>query len=116
MTEDINAKLARVRESYINSLSDKITQINKLWLALSKKWDKENYDELHLLVHSMAGSAETFGFPELTAIARQAVNKLRKLNTTQDDENKQILVELNESFRILTLVISEIYQEKDITI
>ena len=113
MTEDINAKFAKVRESYINSLHEKITQINNLWSALKKEWNEEAYDQLYLYVHSMAGSAETFGFPELTAIARQAVNKLRELHEHPDADNTQLIAELNESYRVLSLVISEVSRQKD---
>lgn len=77
--QDIQARLADIRRSYIASLSPRRQNIIELWDSLQAQWDAAAFETLHRLVHSLAGSAETFGFADITQAARLLVDDLRKL-------------------------------------
>jgi HPt (histidine-containing phosphotransfer) domain-containing protein len=81
--ENIQEKLEKVRLSYISTLVDKRHNINTQWNSLKQNWEQESYDNMYMIIHGIAGSAETFGFPELTQSARSVIDYLK--------ENKQDL-------------------------
>ena len=56
---EIEARLAEVRKSYIMSLTEKREAIVTKWATLSAQWNDETYQSLYLIIHSLAGSAET---------------------------------------------------------
>ncbi len=75
---DVEAQLQAIRQSYCASLPDKLARIEELWKLLQPDGtDKHNYDEFYRLLHSIAGSAETFGLPRLTQVARAIVQQLK---------------------------------------
>jgi len=75
----IEAKLAAVKQAYVASLADKCQAIAELWGNLQQHWSAEEFDALHLIVHGLAGSAETFGFADITRAARRVVDDLRQI-------------------------------------
>lgn len=76
---DIQAQLQAIRQSYCASLPEKLARIELLWRQLQQdQTNKIFYEEFYRLLHSIAGSAETFGLPELTRAARTIVQQLRQ--------------------------------------
>lgn len=79
-SENIQEKLERIRLSYISSLEEKKNTIDMHWCSLKDKWDKDIQDAMYLIIHGIAGSAETFGMPELTQQARTVLDLLKQVN------------------------------------
>jgi HPt (histidine-containing phosphotransfer) domain-containing protein len=78
---DIQAQLQAIRASYCASLPEKLARIELLWRQLQQdQSNKVIYEEFYRLLHSIAGSAETFGLPELTRAARSIVQQLKHTN------------------------------------
>ncbi len=77
---DTQAKLELVRLSYLASLQDKRDAIHENWQQLAKSWTPDNFDALYIILHGIAGSAETFGLPEVTQQARTLVDRLKLLS------------------------------------
>lgn len=75
---EIEAQLAEVRRSYIASLETKRDAIVSQWTSLRGQWDDDTYQSLYLIIHSLAGSAETFGLGEITQHARKVVNQFKR--------------------------------------
>jgi chemotaxis protein histidine kinase CheA len=76
---ELEARLAEIRRSYLVSLQGKHAVLRKHWAELSQQWDDETYRELFMILHNLAGSAETFGLAEVSANARVLVELLRPL-------------------------------------
>ncbi|MBI3560709.1 MAG: Hpt domain-containing protein [Gammaproteobacteria bacterium] len=99
--DDIQAKIAAVRQSYCEALPQRLARIQTLWQLLhGDSNDQASYDEFYRLIHTMAGSAETFGFPELTQTARRIVQQLKTADPALI-QNPVIAQELESLQRII---------------
>lgn len=77
---DVQAQLNALRLSYYQSLPDRFSRIEYLWQELQQDSSHAaNYEEFYRLIHGIAGSAETFGLPALTATARRLLNQIKQL-------------------------------------
>ena len=99
--ETIQNKLEKVRLSYIASLIEKRDEIQDYWAVLRQDWDDDAYNNLYLLIHSLAGSAETFGFPDITDKARAIINyfkesKISTADTVTDSHIDTLIKELKD--------------------
>lgn len=83
---DTQAKLEALRLSYLASLPDKHSAIHVHWQRLVEHWDGEHFDALYIVLHGLAGSAETFGLPHITQEARDLVNTLKLLSKNTPPE------------------------------
>ena len=88
--EEIEARLAEVRRSYIASLAEKREAVVMQWAALSTQWHHETYQSLYLIIHSLAGSAETFGLNDITQDARKGID-LFKQHTEQQPLDSDVM-------------------------
>lgn len=79
--ESIKEKLEKVRQSYISTLIEKRNAIDTHWSVLKENADEETGSKMYLIIHGIAGSAETFGFPELTKQARSTLDYIKEVNT-----------------------------------
>lgn len=71
--QDILDKLQALRQAFAAQLPAKLTDISQCWQGLHNgNWDWEQADTLHRLVHTLTGSAPTFGFVALGTQAREA--------------------------------------------
>lgn len=75
---EIEARLAEVRRSYLTSLLEKRQAIVTKWAALCEQWQEETYQSLYLIIHSLAGSAETFGLSDITRDARKVIDLFKQ--------------------------------------
>jgi HPt (histidine-containing phosphotransfer) domain-containing protein len=76
---DIQAQLQAIRQAYCASLPEKLARIELLWRQLQQdQANKTHSEEFYRLLHSIAGSAETFGLPELTRTARAILQQLKQ--------------------------------------
>lgn len=102
--QDIEEKLRRLRDSYASELPDKICKIDQAWRHLLENGsDIERLRLMIRLCHNLAGSAASFGFPEVTRTAREiehhlvAVEKNRaSLTPTLSQQINRQLITLKE--------------------
>ena len=79
MNDKIEAKLAALRKAYSASLPEKIKEIILLWEITRQDFSKNNFYEFHRAVHSLAGSAGTYGYNELGQACRDLDIYLQQL-------------------------------------
>ena len=79
-SNDTQDKLDALRLSYIATLNDKRSTIKENWQQLVNQWNPEHFDALYIVLHGLAGSAETFGLPKITSEARELVDTLKLLS------------------------------------
>lgn len=84
-TED---KFAAVKRSYIASLADKHRAIATHWASISHKWNRKDFQQLYMIIHGLAGSAETFGLPDITTQARTILNQFKLLENAQTPDQQ----------------------------
>jgi len=73
----VTSPLDELRAEYRRELPAKLAKLNALWSA-------RQLPELHRALHTLAGSAGTFGLPELSVAAREAENYLEACGPALD--------------------------------
>lgn len=77
---------------YSKNLPERIHNIEMQWHAQLKKWDLVGFQNFHRDVHSLCGSAGTYGYTELSKTARQMEILLKEIlanrKLTHDDQEK----------------------------
>ena len=74
----IKDKLNNLREAYAAQLPEKISRIEKDWVALQEDTDNaEGTRALLRAVHTLNGSAASFGFKEVSSAARELESELK---------------------------------------
>lgn len=98
-------KLAVLRSSYAAKLPDKLEKIEEAYAPLSSEPSAEKtrhaLDALHRLSHKLAGSGETFGFKNLSDIARQIEEVCASLLKMDDLPSSRQCQELGKLLKIL---------------
>jgi periplasmic divalent cation tolerance protein len=61
ISESLQARLDALRATYLESLPGRLELIERLWDRLNSHRTPEELKEMHLAVHSLAGSGATFG-------------------------------------------------------
>ena len=100
--QTIEEKLKALRDDYSKHLPGKINEANLLWTALnSGGWDTSLAKDFHRYVHTLAGSAPTFGFVEvghnareIEAIIKQCLTENKQPSTEEYDKVSSILAKL----------------------
>lgn len=81
-----NDRVRALRKLYHHRLPERIQRIEKYWkLIRDGKRDQETLISLHRSVHSLAGSAVTFGFDDIGRTAHTLEMICIRLLETQDD-------------------------------
>jgi HPt (histidine-containing phosphotransfer) domain-containing protein len=73
---DIHAQLRALQQDYAVRLPAKAAEISTRFAALRDQWSADDAAELRRLVHNLAGSGASYGFPEVSAGARQVERAL----------------------------------------
>jgi len=67
----IRVQFETLHQNYIAELPRKILRAREIWEQLSDEdWDGDAWNNLHHLIHSLAGSGAIYGFPMISAAAR----------------------------------------------
>ena len=102
---DIEQQLAELRISYTADLGRRLAELHSLWASLAVQWQKPAEESLHHMVHSIAGSAETFGYPELTRLARALLVPVRAIEGIPDSQLQteigQKLADLMQAMQVI---------------
>ncbi|MDP3267887.1 MAG: diguanylate cyclase [Legionella sp.] len=87
--DSIQKKLDQLIKNYSNNLPGKIQGIEHLWDQLQKNWELAKFHDFHREVHSLCGSAGTYGYIELSKTAREMELFLKSIL------NVSVLTEVN---------------------
>ena len=101
--QTIEEKLKALRDAYRKHLPSKMNEGNMLWTMLnSGDWDPNLAKDFHRYVHTLAGSAPTFGFVEIghsareiEAIIKQCLTENKQPSTEEYDKVSSILAKLS---------------------
>jgi serine phosphatase RsbU (regulator of sigma subunit) len=67
----IRVQFETLHQSYVADLPGKILRAREIWDQISDDgWDNDAWQNLHRLIHSLAGSGAIYGFPMISAAAR----------------------------------------------
>lgn len=102
----IENKLQALLIAYTNSLPMKLEAINTQWLDLCKQWDSQAFITFHRAVHSLCGSAGTYGYTALGQSARQVELYIKSLMS-----NRYLSVEEKQTITALLEHLHHTYQE-----
>ncbi len=92
MNRQVETKLAALKLVYSANLPEKIKEIIQLWSILRQSFSKETLYEFHRIIHSLAGSAGTYGYLQLSQACRdldvylQQLKDYPSLNAIQKSE------------------------------
>ncbi len=93
------APQSRRRKAYIERLKEDVAAIEAILKKMqSGDWQEEDYKVTQRLVHNLAGSGSTFGFPEITAFSRSLEIRLHELLSSPPQSNvseRETLTELS---------------------
>jgi len=105
--DNLHKKFNQVRESYIVSLNDKKKSLQQHWQELQTDWHTQTYDELYIIIHSLAGSAGTFDLPDITDSARAIIDLFKENKTARNNPDKTLLNKIEEKLDYLIKVMDQ---------
>ncbi len=106
----MQSKLDELIKIYTKNLPDKIHHIETVWKAQKRTWDLSQFQTFHREVHSICGSAGTYGYNELGAAARQMEIYLKNILNTEQltfEQCEQIESHLNQLKSVLARELSK---------
>lgn len=89
MDKKVQDKLKDLLIQYQKKLPDKIARIEEQWQEIQQQWNPEKMEILHRDIHSLCGSSGTYGYVELSKVARQAEIYLKENLLNADDISDQ---------------------------
>ncbi|MBL6933214.1 MAG: Hpt domain-containing protein [Rhodospirillales bacterium] len=97
---DVDSILAKLSAEFIDDCLDNLDEADKALVSMRANPDdlQSHYDNLHRLVHSIKGTAGTFGFPAVGAIAHRLEDFMEALDGVYShlDDIQQFLVKMRE--------------------
>ncbi|MDH5181475.1 MAG: response regulator [Gammaproteobacteria bacterium] len=75
--QEIEQRIAKLRESYLAELPGKLAALNQHWTKLKTSPNDAHISTLHHAVHSLAGSGATFGIEQVSILARSIEQNLK---------------------------------------
>lgn len=88
MNSKVQSKLDELIKIYTKNLPDKIHHIESLWKEQKQHWNETQFQDFHREVHSLCGSAGTYGYSELGKAARQMEIFLKAILSNQSITNE----------------------------
>ncbi|CEK12140.1 diguanylate cyclase [Legionella hackeliae] len=104
--EKIANKLHELFIGFSKNLPNKIEQIEQAWQEQMDCFDHEKFKVFHRYVHSLCGSAGTYGYTELSKAARELEIYLKNIldNSSLNEEEEQtishLLIKLKEKLEL----------------
>ncbi|MFV1872398.1 MAG: Hpt domain-containing protein [Oleiphilus sp.] len=81
--EALNKEIEALKQMYLLELPDQLNTIKVQAVQLDKSWDQKLAKEIVKEVHVLSGAAGSFGFPELSTLAREVERELKPLLQTE---------------------------------
>lgn len=78
MAKDMDEKLQRIFAEYAKKLPGKIAEIDHWWRLLQDHWDSQKWRDFHRYIHTLTGTAGTYGYQQLSIAARNLTSFLSK--------------------------------------
>lgn len=89
---EFQEKLKKLSEDYRTKLPERLEKIKEAWRQCSPdNFSDLNYKKLEKLIHHLAGSGSTFGFPEISKTAKEIESLLSALNYENFVEHRKQL-------------------------
>lgn len=104
MSNDVELKFHALQVAYAKKLPIKLAEIAKQWELLNADFDKQRFIDFHRAVHTLCGSAGTYGYSQLSQVARDLEIYLKQLldynalNAAQKSEIAHLLEKLQHAF------------------
>ena len=89
MDHKIQEKLRLLRLKYAEQLPHKIAETTEFWSKVSFDGNSDEMKQFHRLVHTLHGSAGTFGFLAVSAIAQELETIVRTVPDVKSLTKKQ---------------------------
>ena len=95
--DDLDLRLAKIRQDYVQKLPAKLEQIETLWNKLRYfNWTHEGLKLVHSIVHTLAGNGKTFGFEDVTHYCHKIELLLQDFLNSDDIPNSDIQNEVSK--------------------
>ena len=102
--QDIQQRLQQLRAQYAAKLPDRIASLEQQWLALNlADTASKQYETLVREFHSLAGSGSSYGFPQVSTLAREIETALQEVKTSSAQEIAQLKAKINTKLTSLKL-------------
>ena len=105
-TAEFQEKMLALAESFAEKLPEKTHEIESLWKQLQIEWDAETLRTLHRLVHGLTGSGKTFGYPQISVIARSLEQTLKSLVQENLIADEELSAEIQQQVHELKIISS----------
>jgi HPt (histidine-containing phosphotransfer) domain-containing protein len=103
-TTSVQDKIVKLKEKYINSLSDKVNNINHEW-SLCKASKMMKNSEFISLLHKLAGSA---GMYELFELGEKARTIELSVIDTEDAITNETIIEIDTQLKQLRAMVADL--------
>ncbi len=106
--ESVRGKLKELRAAFSEQLPKRIRQIEDAWAALLRDgWDPERAENLARLLHTLAGTAGTFGFSAARGAARNMEAQLKSIIKSGAVPDKETMPSIGDHLTALKAGTSE---------
>ncbi|MFO7603386.1 MAG: response regulator [Gammaproteobacteria bacterium] len=103
----IETRLAALRDAYLRDLAHRLREVDRLWYMLAgPNWQGIHAQDLHRLLHNLAGSGATFGLDDVSQAARKLEQKFKAIIRENRTASAQEREEMAEGFRELDQAVS----------
>ena len=108
---DTSDPLAELKASYLEKIGEKLEQIESSIANIQNEGSDENLEALKKVVHKIAGSAGSYGFPEVTRLCKAKENEL--LSLIGNSEKQQEKVSMIDSLPAFLELVKQAFQTED---
>ena len=81
--EALNKQIEVLKDMYLLELPHQLETLEVLVIQLDKNWNQTLAKDVLKEVHILSGAAGSFGFPELSSLARDVERTLKPLTETE---------------------------------
>lgn len=83
LSADAEKALDRLRRDYASSLPRRLSALDAAWTLANDILNEDTFAELRKVVHSLAGGAGTFGYPDIGKAARALEERMDMLTALE---------------------------------
>ncbi|MCA1768328.1 MAG: Hpt domain-containing protein [Idiomarina sp.] len=94
VSDELLNQIENIRVQYKQRLVADRRKLSSILEGLNIETAEQSIENLHRILHSISGSAGTFGFEDIGTESRRIDETLKKISREQTSENKSILVQL----------------------
>ena len=118
--EKFQQKLEKLKQLFISQLPEKIEALHNNWHAVkTEDWSTESTHAFRLIVHSLIGTAGTFGFTDIASTARELETQIKVIAEQEAPPSAEETDIIEQSFLVLCselLVNPDSFEPLDISI